>query len=527
MRTRYKFFVGLTTAVAVPLLASGVFLEVIAVQKAFDDQGLSVLTYMLLGMSLCAIAVSLPFLAVRASQSGSRLDDLREQHPDEPWLWREDWKKQLLRCGSEFPFGPLFVAALWNVATIGLGLLLFEDWLAESDPVKWAVLILPLVGIGLVIYAIRTFLLWYRFGETRFVLGNLPVPAGGLVEGIAYTSIPLENNPERGFKVSLSCVNEKVRLDRMARTKRSYLLWRDEQRFKGVNSLDDESQVVIPLYFRLPEDCSETSLQSNDRVTWMLKIEGETPRGAYVSRFTLPVFCDASADERIVEWTDSRSHSAVRYTPQPVTSGLEVIGAGIEVDSANDGGGSTIHLRRARNRALAMLVGLVTAVWWTMTAVLFAKDAPIYFSVLCSLAGAMAIYGSAVLLTFESTIKVTRGMISVRRGPFGKGKLHEYPTINADRLEVETGSRSGGAYLHNIVLRDRLGERFLIADQISDKSIAEWLVLKIQSDITGGYFAYNGEASRSARKDRASRRRLTSLNDRVNERISIDTTRLN
>lgn len=525
MNTRYKFFVGLTLAAAIPLLAAGIFLEIIAVRKAFAGQGLSVSTYLLLGMSLCAVGIALPIVALRAARRGTRLDNLKEQHPSEPWLWRDDWSKQLLRCGSEFPTGPIFLALLWNVASVGLGLLLYQEWINEPDPIKWVVAVIPAIGIFLIAFSSQKYLLWKRFGETRFTLGSLPVPAADLVEGIAYTSIPFDKNPEDGFKVSLACINEKVRLERMARSRRSYLLWRDEQQFKGVCSLDDDSRVVVPLYFRLPEDCAETSLQSNDRVTWILKIEASTDMGSYRSEFLLPVFRAANADDRIVEWADSRSHATSRYTPQPVERKIEVIGSGIEVDSTPGSDGTTIHLKKARNRGLAFLVGTVTVIWWVMTAMLLARDAPIYFSVLCTVGGLMAAYGSLVLLTYETRIHVRKGRIAVRRGPFGTGALREFSTFDADRLQIETGSRSGSAYLHNITLKERAGERFLIADQISDKRIAEWLILKMQSELSGATSFGPVDSIRNVRKDRAAMKKLSSLNDRISNRITVETQR--
>lgn len=527
MNTRYKFFVGLTLAAAIPLLAAGIFLEVIAVRKAFAGQGISVLTYLLLGMSLSAIGTALPIVALRAARRGARLDKLQERFPDKPWRWRDDWSSQLLRCGSEFPTGPIFLAALWNISSVGLGLLLYREWLVETDPIKWVVIAIPLIGVLLAFYAVQKYLLWKRFGETRFTLGSLPVPAADLVEGIAYTRIPFDQNPEDGFKVSLSCINEKVRLERMARSRRSYLLWRDERRFRGVCPLNNETGTVIPLYFRLPEDCTETSLKSNDRVTWILKIEADTGIGSYNSEFVLPVFKTDEADDRLVEWADSRSHSASRYAPQPVEKNVEVIGAGIEVDSTPGSDGTLIHLKKARNMGLALLVGLVTTVWWAMTATLFVREAPIYFSVLCAVGGVMALYGSLVLLTFETKITVRRGKIAVRRGPFGQGPLREYNTVNADRLQIETGSRSGRAYLHNITLKERAGDRFLIADQIADKRIAEWLILKIQSEIAGSTVAGGPDGTaKGFRRDRAARRKLSTLNDRISNRITVETQRI-
>ncbi|NND70678.1 MAG: hypothetical protein HKN43_03780 [Rhodothermales bacterium] len=519
MKTRYKFFVALMVATSAPFLAGGIWLEIVAVSKAFDGDGISVLSYMLLGMALVAIGVAIPVIALRTARTGTRFEDLKEAHPQEPWFWRDDWTRQLLRSGSEFPSGAVLVCLLWNCAMIGLGLLLYRQWLIEDDPFKWSVLIIPFIGVVLTLYAVRSVLGWLRFGESRFVLATLPVPAADLVEGIVYTEIHPDDVPRHGFRVSLSCINEKVRIDRKARTTRSYLLWRDEQRFKSANNLEDPDKVVIPLYFRLPEDCTETSMQTNNRVTWKLEISGKTGRGEYFSAFTLPVFRDHRFDARFVDWADCPSQLPARYSPNLVKQMPEIIGTGIEVDSTRDDS-TILHLARARNRALAVLVGLITVVWWTMTAMLFVREAPLMFSALCAAGGMLALYGSIVMLTYESTITVRRDGIEYRRGPFGRGPLKTISGRDVDEVEVVTGSRAGTGYLHNIVVTTRSGEAQVIADLINDRGIANWLSFKIQSELFGYSPEYSADDYRTPRSDRDVVRRISNLNDTIGNRIS-------
>jgi hypothetical protein len=155
-----------------------------------------------------------------------------------------------------------------------------------------------------------------------------------------------------------------------------------------------------------------------------------------------------------------------------------------------------------------------------MTAYLFFRDASIELSVLCSLGGILALYGSFVLLTFDSELSVRQGTLSYRKGPFGRGatKIIEAKAIRS--IGVETGSRTGGGYLHDIYVDLNDGSRQVIADLINDKQIADWIAFKIQAEIFGTSYAYPDPKDRHLRQDRDAIRKFANLNQAMARRIS-------
>lgn len=67
----------------------------------------------------------------------------------------------------------------------------------------------PLVGIGLLIWAIRTTLEWRRFGQTLLTLDPYPGSIGGHVGG--FIEVPIRFLETQIFKLDLLCVHHTYR----------------------------------------------------------------------------------------------------------------------------------------------------------------------------------------------------------------------------------------------------------------------------------------------------------------------------
>ncbi len=133
--------------------------------------------------------------------------DLRTAHPDQPWLWRADWAAGEIHSSPKAK--AIFVVPLaifWNFCTFSaLGSLRTNVDLDRGRMSAWLMLF-PLIGIGLLLTAIRALLQWRHYGESTFQLKLVPGTIGGALQGVIRCSHPMP--PMRPVKLHLTCIND-------------------------------------------------------------------------------------------------------------------------------------------------------------------------------------------------------------------------------------------------------------------------------------------------------------------------------
>ncbi len=73
----------------------------------------------------------------------------------------------------------------------------------EKDLIK-VISLFELIGLGILIMALRETLAWLRFGRSVFELASIPGVIGGTLEGQIHTGI--KNFPKKPVLVSLTCI---------------------------------------------------------------------------------------------------------------------------------------------------------------------------------------------------------------------------------------------------------------------------------------------------------------------------------
>src|SRR5439155_8928040 len=92
---------------------------------------------------------------VFGSKRQKRAKALQSAHPDEPWLWREDWAGGRIASSTKSAMLALWVfAAFWNLIADGVFFSIGKE-LRRGNHMVWVAAIFPLMGIGLLIASIR------------------------------------------------------------------------------------------------------------------------------------------------------------------------------------------------------------------------------------------------------------------------------------------------------------------------------------------------------------------------------------
>ena len=390
------------------------------------------------------------YLISRERKQQTKRDELLSRHLEQPWMLREDWAQG--RAKSETRSGMTFVwifAVFWNAVSVPI-LFLFSDMVDEGGRAAYLALLFPLVGLGLLFWAVRMTIRWKTFGRTWFEMATVQGALGGTLEGKIWARFA--RPPDQGVILKLTCFNRYVTGSGKNRSTREKILWREEQTVPFGAVLSAPSASAIPVRFPLPADARETNTEnSRDSIHWVLSAEASVPGVDYSDEFEVPVFRtkeSPSADGATVE-------PVVMTTPHVRLREIEK--SGIRVGPSATGG-TEFYFAAARNLGAAAATTGFFGIWGPVVWFLYNSDAPFFFTV---------IFGLVEVVLFVAVLQLWFG--SARRVPIGE----------IAGLKIKIGMQSGGRqgtphYDIQMVLHG--GKERSIAGSIRDKRQVEWLL---------------------------------------------------
>jgi hypothetical protein len=164
---------------------------------------------------------------------------------------------------------------LWNLISAPLLFVIPRE--LERNHLAAIGFLFPVIGIGLLAWAVITTLRWRRFGPSRFEMS--PATRGGQLSGTIHTRF--KDVPSLRVTLKLTCLDRITRGSGKNRNTREHILWREEY-------VVPEGQVglggmgaSIPVRFAIPADARETTaVGQSDGIVWVLSAKGHvTGRG--------------------------------------------------------------------------------------------------------------------------------------------------------------------------------------------------------------------------------------------------------
>jgi hypothetical protein len=209
---------------------------------------------------------------------------LRAANPDAPWMWREDWASGEVRTSARRDANRLMIIAIaWCVATFPILFIVPHRALSGADYFAIPSLIFPLIGVVMLVWAMRLERRVREYGESRFVMTSVPGQIGGTLVGSIHIDKPIP--PGEQVALELECIKRTTRGVWHSLTVWDRTLWRSEQ-----TSISD-STGAIPVAFMIAPDCRPTD-DSNpkSRIVWRLSAKARGAAGGYRAEFEVPVF---------------------------------------------------------------------------------------------------------------------------------------------------------------------------------------------------------------------------------------------
>ena len=392
---------------------------------------------------------------------------LEDNNPDQPWMWRPEWQQPALKSQNKIAMWfAIGFASLWNLISMPLLFLLPAEILEKRNYPALLGLLFPLVGVGLIVWAVHSWKQWKRFGQSRLVLKSNPVPLGGALDASLECPTGLPAGAE--LEVTLSCVHKRVTGSGDNRSTRENYLWQDEQRIT-LNAGHLLAGTQVPIHFVLPADQPVSDWQeSSSQIIWRLQATSDIEGVDYNAQFELPVF-DRGADYHV--------EPSVQQPQAVVADGGDWTRTGVQHDLVS--GGQRYAFPAARNKTMGFTIllfglvflgsGLGAGIWgrWIIGGTIF-----VLFGLLIS-------WWGVYVLGYRSEVVVQRGELKLRRGLFHLGAAKQFYSFKLKRLKLDKGTRSGSKQYYDLVAETNEGKKLKLAHTLPGRRDCQALLDRI------------------------------------------------
>ncbi len=458
-----------------PFCGVGLFCIVLALREVFSEQRETgtVLFLGLFGLVFGGVGVWMILRTLRGYKSSQQVDERKTRHPDEPWLWREDWANRLIQDSNRSSLSYVWLFALfWNLISVPLTVtVLPQEILQNGNYPALLGLLFPLVGAGLLIWAIRATLRWKTFGTSVLELETLPGLIGGHLKGILQIPTPLL--PEEGLLLKLTCINRTVSGSGKNRSVNEKILWRERQLIPKDRIQARLRGSSIPFTFEIPYDTRETDRKNMDNaILWYLDAVASVPGVDYGAQFEVPLFRTPDSDP---DFAPTREAEAPEVSEEQSQAGGR---EGITVRPGQRGG-TEVYFAPARNVSVAAGLTVFTLIWSAAIWFMMRHGAPIFFPIIFGLFDLLLLYAVLQLWFGVSKVLIESGQVKVTSGFLWLGVSKSLPCSQVENIEISIGTQSGGRSgtpYYNIELITNDTKKVSLGRAIKDKRQAEWLV---------------------------------------------------
>jgi hypothetical protein len=424
------------------------------------------------------VAVGGVVAALAGRRRSQALAALETRHPAEPWLWRPDWSAGRAEDTSRRTMWSAWVfTVLWNLVGAPAGYLaLREATRPGGDRAALIALIFPLVGLGLLVWALRATLRYRRYGVSRFELATLPGVVGHSLRGTVRLALGLR--PADGFQVSLSCVRRRTVGSGKNRSTQESILWRDERRIEGRLERDAAGMgTALPVAFPVPADASPTDgINPADAIVWRLEVTADVPGVDYQSSFEVPVF-------RTAESAAPRSPDEEAAVRDPLAPPVDRQPPGSRIRVGTTRRGTEIWVPAGRNPAAAAGLTGFFLFWCAAIGLQLHFGAPLVFPLISGAFGLLILLGVLDLWLGVARITVGDGRLSIASGYLSPWRRRTMPTSDVADVVARLGMQAGATAYYDIRIIGKGRQSVTAGRSIRDKHEAEWLAATMKRAI--------------------------------------------
>jgi hypothetical protein len=365
-------------------------------------------------------------------------------------------------------------ALLWNLISIPAGVIGARTAWQEGKPAGYVALLFPLVGLGLLAWAIRTTLRHRRYGPSWLELATDPGVIGRSISGTVRVGSPIQ--PSDGFEVILRCVR-RVRTRRGKNSSTSErILWQEERRIVGEISRDHQGYSTrIPIKFAIPADAQPSDpAHSNDQIVWRLELSASVPGVDYASTFEVPVFRTAESASAEPEAPITDDEPAQESYQQPASSRIVV---------TTNHRGAEIVLPALRNPGVAAGFIAFTLGWSAIVLTLIKLGAPLLFPIVFGLFWILLVVGTLQQCLGVIRVVAQPGSLQVAEGFLSASRERTIPAQEIADITLKIGMQAGSRPYYGVMVVRTNGKQVAAGRWVRNKREAEWLAATIKKEL--------------------------------------------
>ena len=225
---------------------------------------------------------------------------------DAPWLLNDQWQTPTIRSGSRTAmwFAWAF-AAFWNLLSAALPFIIYDEVVNKDNTVALVALLFPLIGLGLIVWALRRTLEWKRFGATPVTLDPFPGSIGGHVGGTIDIMLPFDSTAR--FQLTLTNIRSRISGSGKNRNRKEKADWQEKQ---IAHAEPGSAGTRLSFRFDVPEGLSESDAakDGDEYAIWRLNLKAELPSTDLDRDFEIPVYRTAEESRHLSERTVQRAN---------------------------------------------------------------------------------------------------------------------------------------------------------------------------------------------------------------------------
>lgn len=243
-------------------------------------------------------------LIYAAFRTPKKTDATLPQYVDTPWLLNDKWQTDTIRSSSKATMWAAWGFALfWNLISAPLPFVLFDEVTNKQNYIALVGLLFPLVGIGLLWWAIARALEWRRFGPAPFRMDPFPGSIGGHVGGAIDLNLPFD--PQARFQLTLTNIYSYESGSGKHRSRKETAEWQDKL---VAHAEPSSSGTRLTFRFDVPEELNESDAQRDGKSyhLWRLNLNAVLDGPDIDRDYEIPVYATAQ-QSRWVSATAARN----------------------------------------------------------------------------------------------------------------------------------------------------------------------------------------------------------------------------
>jgi hypothetical protein len=341
-------------------------------------------------------------LLYAAFRAPKEKDATLPQYVDAPWLLNDDWQSATMRSDSKAAmWGAWAFAGFWNLVSAPLPFVLFDEVTNKQNYIALVGLLFPLVGIGLLGWAIARTLEWRRFGPAPFTMDPFPGAIGGHVGGAIDLNLPFD--PQARFQLTLTSLYSHESGSGKNRSRKEKAKWQDKL---VAHAEPSSGGTRLTFRFDVPDALDESDAHQDDESyhLWRLNLKADLAGPDIDRDYEIPVYA-TGAESR---WVSAHAARNARSEQNKIDDAA-VIKA---VDIRSGAGGREIFYPMGRNLGSSLVGFIIGGIFASVGGFLMVHEGHPFFGGIFGLVGSIIAIVSFYMM-FNS-LEVSQDGMSIR-----------------------------------------------------------------------------------------------------------------